>query len=109
MKTNLFSRLRSAFGVIGEIEPVRKNDSVPPTPPVVTQADDGNYRAKWMRVFNAVDYQVHRMNNGYRACNDLITVKEIAKSAKVTSDFARQVMRDLGNESRAIEECLVRL
>ena len=81
----------------------------PPKPPVENQEDDGNYRANWMRVFNAVDYQVHRMNKGYRACDDLITVKEIAKSAKVTPDFARQVMRDLCEDSRAIEECFERL
>lgn len=81
----------------------------PPEPPVEKQEGDGNYRAMWMRVFNAVDNQVRRMNNGYRACNDLISVNEIAKYAKVTPDFARQVMRDLCNESRAIEECFERL
>ena len=81
----------------------------PPEPPVEEAQDDGNYRERWRRVFNAVDYQVHRMNNGYRACNDLISVNEIAKYAKVTPDFVRQVMRDLANESRKIEECFERL
>ena len=81
----------------------------PPNPPVEKQEDDGNYRAMWKKVFNAVDNQITRMHKGYRACNDLISVKEIAKEAKVTPDFARQVMRDLRNESRAIEECFERL
>lgn len=81
----------------------------PPAPPVEKQEDDGSYQAMWKKVFDAVDYQVHRMHKGYRACNDLISVKEIAKYAKVTPDFARQVMRDLGNDSRAIEECFERL
>ena len=81
----------------------------PPAPPIEKQEDDGNYRAMWRRVFNAVDNQINRMNNGHRACNDLISVKEISKEAKVTPDFARQVMRDLGNESRNIEECFERL
>lgn len=81
----------------------------PPEPPVEESEDEGNYRKLWKRVFNAIDYQVHRMHNGYRACNDLISVKEIAKYAKVTPDFARQVMREIGNESRKIEECFERL
>ena len=81
----------------------------PPEPPVEEAQDDGNYRAMWRRVFNAVDYQIHRMDAGNRACNDLISVKEIDKFAKVTTDFARQVMRDLGEESWWIKECFERL
>ena len=81
----------------------------PPAPPVEEAQDDGNHRARWRRVFNAVDYQVHRMHKGNRACNDLITVKEIAKYATESLDFARQVMKELAAESRAIEECFERL
>lgn len=81
----------------------------PPEPPVEEAEDEGNYRKLWRRVFNAVDYQVHRMDKGYRACNDLISVNEIAKYAKVTPDLARQVMRDLSDSSRAIEACFKRL
>lgn len=82
---------------------------IPPTPPVETQEDEGNYRARWMRVFNAVDYQVYRMEKGHRACNDLITVKEIAKYSKESLDFARQVMKMLADSSWAIEACIERL
>ena len=81
----------------------------PPQPPSDTQEGDGNHRARWMRVFNAVDYQVHRMHKGNRACNDLITVKEIAKYTKESLNFARQVMKELAAKSRAIEECFERL
>ena len=81
----------------------------PPAPPVEEAEDDGNHRARWMKVFNAVDYQVHRMDRGHRACNDLITVKEIAKYSKESLDFARQVMKMLADSSRAIEECFERL
>ena len=81
----------------------------PPAPPVEEAEDDGNYQRMRKRVFNAVDYQVTRMNVGNRARNDLISVKEIAKYANVTPEFARQVMRDLCEDSRAIEECFERL
>ena len=81
----------------------------PPEPPVEEAQDDGNYRERWRRVFNAVDYQVHRMHKGNRACNDLITVKEIAKYTKESLNFARQVMKELAAKSRAIEECFERL
>lgn len=80
----------------------------PPAPPVEGDGDGGN-REMWLRVFNAIDYQVYRMDKGNRACNDLISVREISKSAKVTPDFARQVMRDLSAFSRAIAECFERL
>ena len=81
----------------------------PPEPPVEESQDDGNYRARWKRVFDAVDYQVHRMDKGNRACNDLITVKEIAKYSKESLNFVRQVMKTMADFSRAIEECFERL
>lgn len=81
----------------------------PPEPPVEEAQDDGNYRARWMRVFNAIDYQVYRMDKGNRAFNDRITVKEIAKYSKESPDFARQVMKTLADFSRAIEERFERL
>lgn len=81
----------------------------PPQPPSDTQEDDGNNRARWKRVLDAIDYQIHRMDKGNRACNDLITVKEIAKYSKESPDFARQVMNELADFSRAIKECFERL
>lgn len=60
-------------------------------------------------MLDAIDYQIHRMDKGNRACNDLITVKEIAKYSKESPDFARQVMNELADFSKAIKECFERL